>query len=147
MEGADGEAVAVGDRLDLVETLVPDTKARGGAPRVGALRRSAPEPRVHANGDRTARRRPTERIELEQGAGVHDDAARDVFREPTGWHLGRELDLAGREAGGERALHLPVTRGVDVKSEIAEQREDAAARISLHGVPQREPVRRWERQR
>ena len=54
---------------------------------------------------------------------------------------------AGWEAGPQRALDLVVAGGVDVQPELAEQREDAAARVGLHRVAQREPERRREGQR
>src|SRR5262249_12718453 len=52
----------------------------------------------------------------------------------------------GREPGAQRALDLPIARGVDVEPEIAEQRQHCPAGIRLHRVAKRKAEGRAERE-
>jgi len=72
-----------------------------------------------------------EQRELVQRARVEQDAARDVPPSRGATASATELDLQRREARGDRALDFPVARRVDVQPKIAEQREDAPARVRL----------------
>ena len=127
--------------------LVPDPEARGGPAGIGALGGAGAEPRVHAHGQLAAGREPPELLELVQRAGVEEHAAREVPRERARRHLRGELDALGREARPQRPLHLEVARGVQVQAQVAEQREDAAARVGLHRVAHGEAERGRERER
>ena len=126
----------------LVQVLVPDAEARGGAAGIGALRRPTAQAWVDAYRDLAARRDLAVLVELMERARVEEDAASHVLGEPARGHLRGELDPLRGKARPERALHLEITRGVHVEPEVAEKGEDAVVRIGLHGVAQSEAVRR-----
>src|SRR5207248_9997891 len=52
----------------------------------------------------------------------------------------------GQEPGRTGQFHCPTARGVNVEAEIAEERQNLSARVSLPRIAQREPVRRPQRQ-
>jgi hypothetical protein len=83
-------------------------------------------------------------FQLVQRARVQAHAAADVLGQPRRRHLRAELDLRRGVSGAQRALDLPVAGGVDVQAEIAEEVQDAPARVGLHRVPDSEAVRRAE---
>src|SRR5207249_12181807 len=102
------QAVAVGERLRLVQVRVPDAEARSGAAGVGAVGGAAAEARVHADDHGALRKGAAVAVELVERAGVVEDAQRDELLEPAGRHLRGELDAPGGEAGAQRALDLGV---------------------------------------
>jgi hypothetical protein len=144
VQAADAQAMPPGDRAHLADRLVPDAEARGGPAGIGALGGAGAEAGVHPYRDLAARRDPPELLQLVQRAGVEEDAPLDVLPQGQRGHLRGELDALGREAGPQRPLHLVVAGRVDVQPQVAEEREDAAARVGLHRVAKREAERRRE---
>ena len=143
----DDQAVPGRRLLHVLQVFVPDPEARRGPSRVGAVGGAAAQPRVHAHRQLPPGRGSREQLELVERAGIEEHASRQVLREASRGHLRRELDGVGSEARAQRPLHLVVARGVDVQPEVAEQREDPAARVGLHGVAQREAERGREGER
>ncbi len=122
-------------------------KLEAGPPVLVRLVEPVPSPGFTRTESSPPGREPPELLELVQRAGVEEHAAREVPLERARRHLRRELDALGREARPQRPLDLEVARGVDVQAELAEQREDAAARVGLHRVAHGEAERRREGQR
>ena len=129
----------VGDRLHVGEVLVPDAEARGRAAGVRAVGRAAAEARGSCGRDTLAPGATwpnasswwsEQALKSTPRADVLARSRRDGICEVS-WMR------SGGEAGAQRALDLVVARGVDVQAEVAEEREDAAARVRLHRVAQR----------
>src|SRR5262249_54008817 len=122
--------------------LVPDAEARRRPPGIGALRRATAETGIDADRDLLAGRDLPVLLQLMERARVEEDAAADVLGEPARGYLGGELDASRGEPGLERPLHLEVARRVHVQPQVAEEHQDAVARVRLHRVSQRQAVRR-----
>src|SRR5262249_61525575 len=78
-------------------------------------------------------------FELVQRARVDEDPSRDVLAESTRRHLRGELDRLGTESGSQRSLDFVIARCIDVEPQLAEERQDAPARVGLPRIAEREP--------
>ena len=143
------QAVALGDRLrprPAYSCQMP--KLEAGPPVLVRLVEPLPRPGFIRTETSPPGATPAELLELVERAGVEEHAARAGARASRARrHLGGELDALGREAGPQRPLDLVVARGVDVQAQLAEERQDAAARVGLHRVAQREAEGRREGER